>query len=213
MTVFSSLAIDVLTTYIPFRLLRPLSLAHAAGTYSNSIAVPNDEIVTSTEIQIFTTILAASIYAVTLFTAYSTYLPVYLASYFNGIPTITAAHSATVISLLPFTLALGLAARSFIFTPATVAVPSLAEAKKKAFNPASATLSETFWYNFWGYDRRTKVVIQRTATLMLVSGVNTFIQTFVTVEGVEAIGALAYAGPWTLAAGITGLVLGYVGNV
>ncbi len=57
------------------------------------------------------------------------------------------------------------------------------------------------------------MVIQRTATLMLVCGANTFIQTFVSIEGVEAPGAMAYSGVWVVAAGVTGAALGFVGAV
>ena len=135
------------------------------------------------------------------------------ATYFNNIPSIAATHSSTPISLLPLTLVLGLAARSFIFTPATASSPSLADAKAATFNPATATLAETFEHNFWNYSSRTKIVIKRTATLMFVSGVNTFVQVFVTIEGVEAPGAAAYAGVWVVAALVAGLSLGYVGNV
>jgi hypothetical protein len=205
--------IDALTTYIPFHLLRPLSLAHASSTSSNSVAVPNREIVTDFPIQTLTTILAAGIYSVALSIAYATYLPVAFVTYFNNIPSIAAAHSSTPITLLPFTLILGLAARSFIFTPATASSPSLADAKAAVFNPATATLAETFEQNFWNYSARTKIVIKRTLTLMLVSGVNTFVQVFVTIEGVEALGATLYASVWVAAAMVVGLSLGFVGNV
>jgi len=56
-------------------------------------------------------------------------------------------------------------------------------------------------------------VMKRTATLMFVSGVNTFVQVFVTIEGVEAPGAAAYAAVWVVAALVAGLSLGLVGNV
>lgn len=212
-TVISSLLIDTLTTYVPFRLLRPLSLAHSASSSQRSVAIANKDIVTDYTIQSFTTILAATIYSVTLYTAYVTYLPVYLVTYFEGIPSVAATHSATPIALLPLTLLFGLAAKSFIFTPAVAASPSLADAKAAAFNPATATLSETFWYNVWGFSPKTKVVIKRTLALVLVSGINTFVQTFVTVEGVEAIGAVAYSAIWSTAAAITGAALGVVGSV
>jgi len=212
-TVISSLLIDCLTTYIPFRLLRPLSLAHTASKISPSVEVPNREIVTDFSIQTITTLLAASIYSVTLYGAYQTFLPVYLVTYFSNIPTVAAAHSASHISLFPLTLLFGLASKSFIFTPAAAARSSLADAKATSFNPASATLSETIWYNIWGFSARTKILIKRTLALMLVGGVNTFIQTFVTIKGVEIIGAAAYSGVWVVAAGFTGVTLGFVGAV
>lgn len=212
-TVLSSLVIDALTTYIPFRLLRPLSLAHASSTSTDSLPVPNRDIITDLSIQTYTTLLAAAIYSVTLYGAYASYLPVTLATYFDGIPSIAIAHTATPITLLPLALALGLASRSFIFTPAAATSPSLADAKADAFNPATATLSETIEHNLWGFSARTKIVIQRTAVLMLVSGVNTFIQCFVTIEGVEMIGAMGYSSVWVLAALLTGTSLGMVGAV
>lgn len=57
------------------------------------------------------------------------------------------------------------------------------------------------------------MVAQRTAALTLVAGVNTFVQSFVTIEGVEVVGAAIYSGVWAAAAGITGIVLGLVGAV
>jgi hypothetical protein len=169
--------------------------------------VPNRDILTDFSVQTYTTLLAAAIYSVTLYSAYASYLPIYLVTYFSNIPTIAAAHSSTPVTLFPVTLLLGLAAKSFIFTPAAAA-PGV---RPPTFNPESATLGETFWYNVWGYDERTKVVIKRTLALMLVSGVNTFVQTFVTVEGVEVMGAVAYSGVWIVAAGVTGAALGLVG--
>jgi hypothetical protein len=175
--------------------------------------VPNRDIVTDYQVQAYTTILAASIYSVVLFAAYTSYLPVALVTYFNDIPTIQAAHDASMLSLLPLTLILGLAARSFIFTPVTASAPSLADAKASAFNPATATLGETLVHNVWSYGPRTKAVIKRTSALMLVSGVNTFVQCYFTIQGVEVWGALAYAAVWVAAAGVTGVALGVVGAV
>jgi hypothetical protein len=166
--------------------------------------------VTDFSVQTYTTLLAAAIYSVTLYGAYASYLPVFLVTSFSNISSIQAAHSATPLSLFPYTFGLGLASKSFIFTAAAAAASS---AKVSGFNPESASLSETFWYNVWGYSQRTKTVIKRTAALMLVSGVNTFVQTFLTIEGVEATGAVAYSGVWVLASGLTGLALGLVSAV
>jgi hypothetical protein len=202
--VISSLLIDTLTTYVPFRLLRPLSPAHSA-----SPAVANRELVTDFSIQASTTFLAASIYSVVLYASYVTFLPVSLATYFSGIPSVAAVHSATPITLLPLTLPIGLAAKTFIFTPAAAASSEAAA----AFDPVTASLTETLWYNLWGYSARSKVFVQRTLVLVLLCFTHTFIQTLVTIRDVEAPGALAYAGVWAVAAGTTGTVLGLVGAV
>jgi hypothetical protein len=174
------------------------------------IEVPNKEILTSTSIQIYTTILAGAIYAVTLYTAYVSFLPVLLATYFSNIPTIAPAHASTPISLFPLSIFLGLAAKSFIFTPSVAVEPLLADAKTALFNPATASLWEHVVYNVWGYSKRTKVVIKRTAALMLVTGVNTFVQAFFTIEGVEAKGAAGFSLVWLAASGIAGAALGAV---
>lgn len=208
-----SLVIDAAATYIPFRLLRSLSLAHSASSSQHSVAIPNEEIVTSPVVQTYTTILAALIYGTTLFTAYSSYLPVYLVTYFDGIPTIAATHSATVLTLFPITFILGLAAKSFIFTPAAAIAPVVDAEKVVVFDPLTATFTETMRHNFWGYDKRTKIVIKRTLTLMAVCGGNTFLQSWMTVEGVEAAGAVGYSAIWVVAAGLTGAALGAVGAV
>lgn len=206
----STLLINVFTTYIPFRLLRPLSPAHAVSSSHKQASVANQAIVTDLSIQASAIFLAASIYSVVLYTSYVTYLPRYLATSFADVPSIAAAHSATPITLLPLMLLLGLASKTFIFTPAAAAAPSRAEAKAAPFDPVTASLGETFWYNAWGYSARSKVAIKRTLAAALVSGVNTFVQTLVTVRGVEPSGALAYSGVWTVAAGIAGAVLGVV---
>ncbi|KAG4222753.1 hypothetical protein PC116_g28774 [Phytophthora cactorum] len=136
-------------------------------------------------------------------------LPSYLVVYFTSLPTIASAHETTYVGLLPVTLALGFAARAFIFTPAE----ATASSRDKPFDPVSASLRETVRWNFWGWSAQTKVVIQRTALLMLISGADTFVQTRFTVKGVETPGAAAWSSVWVIAAAVTGLALGAVGSV
>ncbi|KAI2470441.1 hypothetical protein F4781DRAFT_390955 [Annulohypoxylon bovei var. microspora] len=202
-----TLAIETLATYIPFRLLRPLSTAHADPHHA-----PNADIVADRPIALLTTLLAGAIYSVTLFFAYATYLPSYLVVHLTNLPSIASAHEATYIGLLPVTLVLGFAAQVFVFTPAEGTVAPKSEAGEK-FDPASASLAETVRWNFWGWSVQTKVVIQRTVLLMLVTGVNTFLQARFTIEGVETPGAAAWSSVWVLAAAVTGVGLGAVGSV
>ncbi|ORY70148.1 uncharacterized protein BCR38DRAFT_316960, partial [Pseudomassariella vexata] len=197
-----TLAIETAATYLPFRLLRPLSTAHNDPSHA-----PNAELLTDRPIALLTTLLAGAIYTVTLFAAYKTYLPKFLVVYFDKLPSVTAAYESTYISILPVTLTLGFAATVFIFTP----VAATEEKKPAAFDPATASLKETVWWNVWGWDDNLKVAIKRTATLMLVTGVNTALQTAFTVQGAETTGALAWASVWVMAAAVTGLGLGLVG--
>ncbi|KAH8815705.1 hypothetical protein F5884DRAFT_663122 [Xylogone sp. PMI_703] len=201
-----SLLIDIATTSLPFYLFRSPSPAHAGSKSRN---IPNRDLLTDSQIQTFITLLTSTIYSVSLSTALATYLPTALAVYFNNLPSLTSAYTSSPVTLFPLCLPLGLAAKSFIFTPATTA----AGPKPKKFDPTTATLSETFWHNVWGWNVRTKTVIARTAVLMLVSGGSTFVQSFVSLEGVEPLGALAYAGVWAFAALVSGVALGAAGAV
>ncbi|KAI0180979.1 hypothetical protein GGR52DRAFT_13701 [Hypoxylon sp. FL1284] len=196
-----TLAIETSATYVPFRLLRPLSTAHA-----DPARAPNAEIVADRPIALLTALLAGAVYSVTLFFAYATYLPSYLVVHFAGLPSVASAHEASYVGLLPVTLVLGSAARSFVFAPADEA------ARAQRFDPAAASLRDTVRWNFWGWSAQAKVVIRRTALLMLASGVGTFVQTRMTVDGVETPGAAAWASVWVLAAAVTGLGLAAVGS-
>ncbi|KAF2972103.1 hypothetical protein GQX73_g1474 [Xylaria multiplex] len=203
-----TVVIETVATYIPFRLLRSLSRVHA-----NPAAVPNADILTDTPIALLTTLLAGAIYSVSLLFAYATYLPTYLVLYFAGLPSLVRAHESSYVGILPVALALGFAARVFIFTPAEATGRTPADAENEAFDPVKASLRETVRWNFLGWSSKTKVAMQRTALTMLVTGVNTFLRTRLTIVGVEIPGAAAWSSVWVLAAAITGAALSAVGGV
>jgi len=200
-----SLFINLFGTYIPFGLLRPLSSAHQPGSTlpPGAADVSSDYI-----IQAITTLLGAAIYSVSLYGAYATYLPVNLVTYFSNISSVVSAHAESPISLLPKAFILGLAAKIFIFTPATTL-----DSRSPPFNPVKATFAETFWYNVWGFSEATRMVLKRTAALVVITAGNTFLQTLVALEGVEFLGAVGYSAVWVGAAGLTGLALGAVNAV
>ena len=114
-----------------------------------------------------------------------------------------------VASFIP----LGFAAKVFIFTPATAAKPDRHDKEIAKFDPESSTLGETILYNFWGYSKRTRALIVRTATLAAVTGLHTSLQTYITVEGAEALGAIGWSSVWSLAATLTGVAYWWVGDV
>jgi len=200
-----SLFLNLAGTYIPFSLLRPLSSAHRAG---DALPPGGADVSSDYIIQAITTLLGASIYSVSLYSAYATYLPVNLVTHFSNITSIVAAHTSSPITLLPKALVFGIAAKTFIFTPATTL-----DTQSPPFNPVKATLAETFWYNVWGYSEATRMVLRRTAALAVITGGNTFLQTLVALDGVEFLGALGYSAVWVGAAGLTGLALGVVNAV
>jgi hypothetical protein len=195
-----SLVITTLSTTLPIHLVPPPG---SRRTSSNAPAPTTDR-----SINILTTLLVACINSVVLATAYATYLPVSLVTYFDAIPSVAAAHTSTYVTLLPLSLLAGVAARSFICAPYTAGLSTA----KPEFDPAAASLGETVYYNLWGYSDRMREVFKRTAVLAGLSGVNTF-ALVLGIGGVELWGAAAYAGVWVVAVGLSGLALGIVGDV
>jgi len=206
------LAVDVLSVAVPFLLLRPLSPARSAAA-----TVPNRELLVDRPITVYTTLLAGAIYCVTLSTAYRIHLPKVLVLYFEGIPSIEVARSATTFLFVSaetvlLSLLFGLAARTLIFAPVASTGRTPDDAKVETFDPAAATLKETVWWNLWGYTAQGKALVARTAVAALVPAVSTFLQCVLTIKGVEAYGAAAYASVWAAAGLLTGLGLGVVGR-
>lgn len=207
----SCLTIDALTAYIPFSLLRDVSATHQPGAPKG--AVSNRSIINDLSIRIYTSLLAAGIYGVIVFGSFGSWLPVYLIIHFDGIRDISAAHSAALPFLICSFLPLGLAAREFLFTTATGARPDAHDRKVASFNPETATLGETIMYNIWGHSKRTRTLIQRTATLVSVTAFHTWLQTYVAIEGTEGYGAAGWSGIWAVAATATGVAYWWVGDV
>ncbi|KUI65382.1 hypothetical protein VM1G_00743 [Cytospora mali] len=210
-TAIAGLSVDVIASFVPFLLLRPLSGAHWVSS-----STPNREIVVDRQIGVLSTLLAGFIYNVVLFLSYKTYLPAALVLHFEGIPTVEPANNAAVIYVSPLATALalvsGLAARSFIFTPVAATGRTEQDEKAARFDPVEAGLGETLWWNIWGYTTQTKVAILRTVVAMAVTGVNTWLSCTMTINGVESIGAALYASPWVVAAFFTGVGLAVIGE-
>ncbi|KAK1751752.1 hypothetical protein QBC47DRAFT_390931 [Echria macrotheca] len=210
-TAGAHLGVDVLSSFLPFFLLRQLSGAHSAAP-----GVTNREIIVDRGIQVLTSVLSGQVYSIILFLASRAFLPDTLVLYFEGIPTVRPATDATVLgnpTTHVVTLLLGTAARLFIFTP-LVATPQTGESERELakFDPVSATLQETVAYNLWGYTSRTKVSIKRTALAMLFTGVGTYLRCL-GIRGAEPYGSIVYASVWTMATLLAGLSLRYVGSV
>ena len=207
----SCLTVDILSAYIPFSLLRNVSATHLSEAPKS--AVSNRSIINDLSTRIYTSLLAAGIYSVVVVGSFSTWLPVYLVVHFDGIKDVSAAHSAALPFLILSFLPIGYAAREFLFTAATGAKPDAHDRKTAAFNSETATLFETIKYNLWGHSKRTRTLIKRTATLVFVSALHTWLQTYVAIEGAEGYGAAGWSGVWALAAAVTGAAYWWVGDV
>lgn len=213
LTAGAYLGVDIVSAFLPFLLLRRLSSAHSAAP-----GTTNREIVVDRGIQVLTSLQSALVYGVVLFLASRTFLTNAMVLYFDGIPTIRPAADATLVGFgspasQVLSLLLGLAARTFIFTPLVTTGPTAQDQEIAQFDPANATLGQTLAWNLWGYTTQTKVSIRRTAVAMLFTAVGTFLGTAMEIKGVERYGAAAYASIWVIAALVTGLSLRYVGSV
>ncbi|KAK4460356.1 hypothetical protein QBC42DRAFT_272603 [Cladorrhinum samala] len=213
LTAGAYLGIEVVSTFLPFLLLRQLSSAHSAAP-----GVANREIIVDRGIQVLTSLHSSLIYSVVLFLASRTFLPNTFVLHFNGIPTIDPAADAVLFGfgtplIQALSLLSGLAARTFIFTPLVTTPPTLEDQENSEFDPVSATLGQTVAWNLWGYTSRTKVSIIRTAVAMLFTAVGTYMDTALAINGVESYGAVVYASVWVTSALVTGLSLRYVGSI
>lgn len=206
LTAISALIIDVVSVAVPFYLLRPLSAVHKPG-----VQVPNRELI-DIPLQLYTTALSTTIYTVILVLSLRLILPRILVLYFSGLPTLEPAYSASYAAVLPVTLAFGAAASVLIFAPFATTGKAKEDDKLNEFDPVSASLGETVWWNTWGYTAKTKVIIRRTVMAAFVTGVNTYLASTMTIYGIEPAGAAAYASVWVFAALCTGVGLGLVGG-
>ena len=205
-TAGAALAVDVLSAALPFHLLRPLSTVHTPSAAS----LPNRELI-DVGLQLYTTALAAVIYTVTIVLSLRFLLPRSLVLYFAGLQSLDPAYSASYATVLPVTLLFGAAASTFIFAPFATTEKSAEDDKLGDFNPVDASLQQTVQWNMWGYTAKTKVIIRRTLTAMLVTGLNTYLALTMTIYGIDSAGAILYAGVWAAAAMFTGVGLRYVG--
>lgn len=205
-TALAGLAVDVAASFIPFTLLRSLSQAHKADT-----SIPNREIIVDRPILMLSTLFASAIYSVSLFLSYKVYLRTALVLHFEGIHTIEPSQSSLII-LTTLALFSGFAARSFVFTPIAATGRTAEDEKHARFDAVEAGLLETFWWNVWGYTTQTKVGIARTLAVVAITGINTYLQSAITISGVDSQGAVAYAAAWSVAAFLGGVGLGFIGE-
>ncbi|EON63471.1 hypothetical protein W97_02699 [Coniosporium apollinis CBS 100218] len=216
LTTLLTLGIDTAAIALPIRLLRPRSAPH--NPLAPRAAVPNRFIIHDTSVRLLLMMLGTAVYASIMYAALCTNLTVWLATHFDGVRTFERAHAASLQALCVTMWPLGWAAREFLFTPAVGAQSSLGDISQEHFNPATASLAETIAWNFgFGahskHSKRARVLALRTAVLVGVAGLNTWVQTYGSLEGADAMGAAGYAALWALAGLVTGGVFGWVGDV
>ncbi|KAF2455802.1 hypothetical protein BDY21DRAFT_395091 [Lineolata rhizophorae] len=209
---------DVLALSLPSYLLLPTSTTRTLNS-------PNRPLATDPFVAFTTSTFAAAVYAVILFASLKTWLGVFLTTRFEGLRSLEAAHAAGLGGCLVVALPLGWCAREFVFTPAVAALPPAPKQAEGAppppppplepFDPAAATLGETFVYNLGlrGASPRAKTLLARGALLVGWTSANVFEQVWGSVKGVEPGGAAGWAGLWGAAAAVVVAGLGWIGKV
>ena len=207
-TMLSCLAVDLLAMSIPFNLLRRVSAAHKDHAPQGSIE--NRSIISDLPTQIFASLLGAGIYAFVVYGSYFTWLPAHLVLNFDGLKSMAGVYDAQFPTLVLLFIPIGIAAKVFLFTPSTAAKKDSADAQRNAFNPETASLLETFWYNVWGFSKHSRVMISRSVILAGVTFLYSWLQVYASIEGAESLGAAGWAGVWAIAAALTGAAYSWV---
>lgn len=205
-TAVSALVIDIASAAIPFFLLRPLAPVH-----SSSARLPNRDLI-DVGMQVYTTVLSGSIYTVIVVLSLRFILPRIFVLNFSHIPSLEPAYEASYAAIIPVTLLFGLAASNFIYAPFATTGRAEEDAAIGEFDPAAASLGQTVQWNLFGYTAKAKVGIHRTATAAVATAVNTVLACTMTIHGITATGAVAYAAVWVSAVVFSGLGLGFVGG-
>lgn len=212
---FIATAIDVAALTIPFALFRPLIHAHEPGRS------PNQQVAQDRQIFAYVALLGAAIYAVVIYSSLYTWLPVYLIRNFDVVRSFEKAHEASMQSLLVYFIPVGVSLAQFLFTPAIGARgnPGLTDPKiypeKVEFDPETASFQETLAFNLGfvgGFTKRAEILAKRTAVLLGAVASNAFARTLISLEGTHALGAAGWASVWGVAALLTSVVYGFVGN-
>ncbi|KAL8682330.1 MAG: hypothetical protein Q9186_001606 [Xanthomendoza sp. 1 TL-2023] len=210
-TMWLGLFVDVASTYLPFTLLRDSSPVHRSEAKKHEVA--NKSILDDFNIRLYTSFLAAVMYGIVIYGSFRSWLPGFLIVHFDGLKDLSGAYEAALPGVTIGFLISGYAAQSFLFVPALGAKPDAHDIQMAEFDPETATLGQTIWYNVWGYSKRSRTLIKRTVTLILVSAMQTGLRTVITVEGVDVVGAAGWAAMWAMAATLVGSGFWWVGDV
>lgn len=221
-TLLTTCTISILAPALPFYLLRPLSAPHSSGSKGQS-KLRNRIIINDPITTLATSATATIVYATTLQFAFSTFLPVFLVVHFDGLRDLSFAYNVanTLPTLFMWLAPAGVASTQFLFRPAEGAASSSFSATgansialtRSHFDPRTATLAQHIYHNVWGwYTSRQKELIGRTVILGTFLLAETVVHVYSTINGVDAVGAVGYAGLWLVGAIVLGIVLEWVGG-
>jgi len=207
LTIFAHTAVEVLAIAIPTFLLRPRSLKNSANA-----PLRNRFLLNSVQVQFSNSLLAMGVYVVVLWAGMKTdRLNLFMISHFD-VPTLETAHLENPVTMAAKVLIAGVAAKEFLLNPSIAAQPrSGAETPVEVFDPATATLDETFKANVLPKEKRTRTLLQQVLILNAFTFASS-VQRCMTIDGTEYYGAAGYAGVWVLANTVIALWYSWVGD-
>jgi hypothetical protein len=199
-TVATSFAIDIVSMTVPFVLLRrPRSVHRLSSTPEESVS--NQNIIQDRLTAIYTSVAASAIFTVFLYLSYSTWLPAFLVTHFEGLPDIRAAHvgPAGLPVLFVSLLLEGYAARDLLFVSS--AGWATEEEKESAVIDSHGEYLITSLYNrTWGrLSPKAGILLFRTVLLAAITLLNTIVQVSGTIKGVDVQGSAGWGAIWAAA--------------
>lgn len=205
------LLIDLIAICGPFYFFRGSKASHKLEPPKDSIA--NRSLISDLQIQLLISLFASGVYGIVVFGSFRTWVPKFFVTHFEGIKDISSLYNSQFVLLCAAFIPTGVAAKTFLFTPATAAKPDALDDTIAAFDAETASLSETIFYNIYGHSKRVRVLMQRSLILASVVGAHTWLHTYLVVDGAEGFGAIGWSAIWSIAAIWTGLVFAWVGDV
>ncbi|KAI2792760.1 hypothetical protein POX_b02803 [Penicillium oxalicum] len=192
-SVFLSYTITIISTVIPFALLRRSASDRPTTVY--------------------TTLAATAIYSVFLYASYASWLPAQLVVHFEGLPDISTAHAGPAglpvlfLTLIPA----GIAARDFLFVSSTGhSVQKLEQADSSAIDDEEYLVISLYRKTVGQLSAKTRILSSRTLLLAVGVLVNTVVQVAGTVRGVSVEGAAIWGALWTAATIAVGATFGWI---
>jgi hypothetical protein len=210
-TVITSLSIDVFSTTVPYMFSRFSRKTH----YQQGAPSLNRGILQDHQTAMYTTVVASAILSVLLHISFSTWLPTFLVTHFEDIPDIRVTHVAPAgfpalfLSLLPA----GYAVRDLLLKNPFIGLSSKPDSPKRESvgHPGGEYLVMSLYRRTWGaLDAKTRILLARTLALAATIFLNTSIQVWGTVGGVDFVGAAGWGAIWAASGLVTGLVFAWI---
>jgi hypothetical protein len=206
-TIIASFIIDIISMTVPYVLLR------RSGKENRGSSSSDRSILQDNQTAQYTTIVASSILSVLLYISFSTWLPVFLVTHFEDIPDIRIAQAgpagvpALFFSLLPA----GYAVRDLLINPSGLSSESDPSKREPAKHRNGEYLVTYLYRRTWGaLDPTTRVLSVRTLTLATMVVLNTTIQVWGTMKGVDIVGATGWGAIWAVSILVIGLTFGWI---